>query len=90
MFPHRKDESYSGWGRGGVGREQGPKKPPASFTPVTSTNVGNSPQNFLTLSFNPFATLAENFKVVPSPSPELLNLNQDHPSKKVVSLVKSL
>ena len=27
------------------------------FSPVTSTNVPISPQNFLTLRFNPFATL---------------------------------
>ena len=31
---------------------------PASFSPVTSTNVGIRPQNFLTFSFNPFATVA--------------------------------
>ena len=31
--------------------------PPASFSPVISTNVGFGPQNFLTFSFNPFATL---------------------------------
>ena len=35
----------------------GPKRPPASFSPVTSTNVGISPQNYLTFSFKPFATL---------------------------------
>ena len=35
----------------------GAKRPPSSFSPVTSTNVGLSPQNFLTFSFNPFATL---------------------------------
>ena len=28
-----------------------------SFSPVTSTNVGISPKNFLTCSFNPFVTL---------------------------------
>ena len=28
-----------------------------SFLPVTSTNVGISPQNLLTFSLNPFATL---------------------------------
>ena len=38
-------------------RMGGPKKPPASFSPVTSTTVGISPQNFLTFSFDPFATL---------------------------------
>ena len=37
-----------------------------------------------------FATLAQNFKAIPSASPKLLNFNQDHPSKKVVFLVKSL
>ena len=30
---------------------------PTSFSPVTSTNVGFNPQNFLTFRFNPFATL---------------------------------
>ena len=56
--------------------------PPTSFSPVTSTNVGFGPKNFLTYSFNPFAILAQNFKFLPSASPKLLNLNQDHPSKK--------
>ena len=67
-----------------------PPLPPTSFSPVTSTNVGFGPQNFLTFSFNPFATLVQNFKFVPSVSPKLLNLNQDHPSKKTIFLVKSL
>ena len=67
------------------------KKPPTtSFSPVTSTNVGFGPQNILTFSFNPFATLVQNFKVVPSVSPKLLNLNQGHHSKKAIFLVKSL
>ena len=35
----------------------GTKRPPTSFSPVTSTNVGVSPQNFLTFSFNTFASL---------------------------------
>ena len=77
-------QPYSGWGGGGK------KAPPTSFSPVTSTNVGFGPQNFLTFSFNPFSTLAKNCKVVPSASPKLLNLNQDHPSEKVIFLVKSL
>ena len=64
--------------------------PPTSFSPVTSTNIGISPQNFLTFSFNSFATLVQNFKAIPRASPKLLNLNQDHPSKKVAFLVKSL
>ena len=33
------------------------KDPRTSFFPVPSTNVGISPQNFLTFSFNPFGTL---------------------------------
>ena len=68
----------------------GKKVPPTSFPPITSTNVGIRPQSFLTFSFNPFATLVQNFKFVPSASPKLLNLNQDHPSKKAVFWVKSL
>ena len=63
---------------------------PSIFSPVTSTNVGISPQNFLTSSYNPFAILEQNFKVISSASPKLLNFTQDHPSKKVVFLVKSL
>ena len=30
---------------------------PTSAFPVTSTNIGIRPQNFLTFSFNPFSTL---------------------------------
>ena len=36
---------------------EGPKRPPTSFSPATSTNVEISPHNFLTFSFNPFVTL---------------------------------
>ena len=64
------------------------KGPPTSFSPVTSTNVQLGPLNFLTFIFNPFATLVQNFKFVPSASLKLLNLNQDHPSK--TNKVKSL
>ena len=35
----------------------GQKGPPTNFSPVTSTNVRISPENFLTFSFNPFTTL---------------------------------
>ena len=35
----------------------GAKRSPTSFFPVTSTNVAIRPQNFLTLSFNPFYRL---------------------------------
>ena len=30
--------------------------PPTSFFPITSANVGISPQNFLNFTFNPFTT----------------------------------
>ena len=33
------------------------KGPPTSFSPVNSTNVGISPKNFVTFTFNPFPTL---------------------------------
>ena len=36
------------------GREKGP---PASFPPLSSTNLDISPQNFLTFCFNPSATV---------------------------------
>ena len=39
---------------GGGGWKKGP---PTIFSPVTSTNVGLSPQNVLTFSFNTFATV---------------------------------
>ena len=39
----------------------------------------------MTLSVNPFATLAKNFKAIATASPILLNLNQDHPAKKGLS-----
>ena len=69
-----------GWRGGGGGGKKVPL--PTSFSSVTSTNVGFGPKNFLTFSFNPFGTLVQNFKFVPSASAKLLNLNQDHPSKK--------
>ena len=63
---------------------------PPSFSPATSKNVGFGPQRFLTFSFNTFATLVQNFKLIALASPKLLNLNQDQPSKKAIFLVKSL
>ena len=70
-------------------RRGGKKAFPTSFSSATSTNIGISPQNFLTFSFNSFATLVQNFKFVPSTSPKLLNLNQDQPSKKATFLLTS-
>ena len=61
----------NGGGMGGGGK----KASPTSFSPVTSTNVGFGPQNFLTFSFHPFATLVQNFKFASGASPKLLNLN---------------
>ena len=60
------------------------------FFLVTSTNVGIGPKDFLIFSSNPFATLLQNSKVIPSVSPKLLCLNQEHPSKKLAFLVKAL
>ena len=42
---------------GGGGWGWGEKGPPTNVSPVTSADVGISPQNFLICSFNPFATL---------------------------------
>ena len=66
------------------------RPPPTNFSPVTSTNKGIGPQNFLTFTFNRFATLVQNLKFIPSVSPKLLNLNQDHHSKYAIFLVKFL
>ena len=40
------------WGHGGGGGS-----PPTTFYPVTSTNVGIRPQNFMTFSFKTFDRL---------------------------------
>ena len=66
------------------------KDPSTNFSPVTFTNVGITLKNFLTFTFNSFGTLVQNFKAIPGANPKLLNLNQDHPSKKVNFLVKCL
>ena len=60
-----------------TGRGGGLKKPPTRFSPVTSTIVGISPQNYLTFSLNSFATLLWIFKAIPSASPKLLNFKQE-------------
>ena len=56
----------------------GKKALPTSFSPAASTNVGIILPNFLTFSFNRYATLVQNLKFVPSTSPKLMYLNQDH------------
>ena len=61
------------------------KKPPTSFSLITSTNIGISSQKFLTFNFNLSATLVLNFKAIPGASPKLLNLNEPKtPLKEVV------
>ena len=55
---------------------------PTSFSPVTSTNVGISSKNFLTFSFNIFATMVWNFKAIPSASPKLLAWIKTFPQNK--------
>ena len=61
---------------------------PTSFSPVSSKNVGICLQNILTSCFNLFDALLENVKAIPSASPKLLNLNQEHPSKNCFFLWK--
>ena len=51
-------------------------------SPVTSRYAEISSKNFLTFSFNSFSKLVQIFKTTPSAIPKLMNLNQDHPSKK--------
>ena len=71
-------------------RMGGKKATPTSFSPATSTNAGFGRQNFLAFSFNPVATLVQNFKILHSASPKSLNLNQGPSSKKAIFLVKSI
>ena len=64
--------------------------PNTSFSPATSTNVGISPLNFLTFSFNLFATLVWNFKFYLLPVANYWTWTIDQLSKKACFLVKSL
>ena len=63
------------------------KTPPYQLFPCYFVRI--SFENLLTFSFNPFGRLVLHFKFIPSTSPKLLNLNEDHPSEKAVFLVKS-
>ena len=56
------------------------KGPLPVVSPVASTNIGISPQNFQTFIFNSFVTLV--LTSIPSASTKLLNLNRDDLSKK--------
>ena len=73
-----------------MGQSPPPSPPLTNFSPVTTTNVGISLQNFLTFSFNPFATMVQNFKAIRRASPKLLNSEQRPPCKKSGFLLKSL
>ena len=53
-----------------------------NFSLLTSTSLGISPKIFMSFRSNPFATLVQNFKAIPSVSPKLSNMNQDKPQKK--------
>ena len=67
-----------GVGGGGGGQ----KGPPYQFFPCNFYKRRNWPSELSDFSFNPFATLVQNIKFLPSASPKFLNLNQDHPHKK--------
>ena len=51
---------------------------------------GSQVVSWNTFSFNPFLTQLKIFRFIPITSLKLLNLNQDHPSKKSIFLVKSV
>ena len=69
-----------GWGEGG-----GQKGTPYHFYPCNFNKRSTYLQKLFEFQFQSFW-----HKVIPSSSPKLLNLNQDHPSKKVIFLIKSL
>ena len=66
------------------------KNPPYQFFPCNFYKRNNLPQNFLTFSFDPFAKVMWSLKAIPRANPKLLNLNQEHPSKKLLFWLKSL
>ena len=55
-FSSKSEENFSDHCNSNPNQDGGEQKIlPTSFYMVTSTNIGISPQNFLTFSFNPFA-----------------------------------
>ena len=52
-----------------------------SFSPVTSTNVGIRPQNFLDFSFKPLATLCKTSNLYLVPAPNYLTWTKSAPQK---------
>ena len=69
---------------------KGQKGSPYQFFLATSTNIEIIPQNFLTFSLKPFATLVWYLKAMTCVSPKLLYLNQEHHLETLVFLVKFL
>ena len=65
-------------------RLRGTKKnsAPTSFSPVTSTNVGTSPKNFLTFTFNPFAHWCIISRPYLAPGPNYWTWTKTTPRKK--------
>lgn len=59
-----------------------------SSFPEAVTNVKISPQNFLAFHSNSLTTVVKTFKTKPGSNLKVLNLNQDHSSKKLIFLVK--
>ena len=56
---------------------EGKKQRTPSPISVFPLNVKTNPKNFLTFSFNPFATLMQNFNAKNSTNHKLLNLNTE-------------
>ena len=69
-----------------------PPPPPSSISssPGASISVVSNHQNFLTFSLIILPHRGNIFKAIPSTCPKLLNLHQDHPSKKPDFLIKPL
>ena len=59
------------------------KRPLYQFFHFNFHKHRNYSQNVLTFRYNPFTILVQHFKAIPSAGPKLLNLSQDHTSKKI-------
>ena len=67
---------------GGSRRGWGAKESSYQFFSCSFYKSNTYPPKLSEFQFQPFRHTSVNFKVTPSVSPKLLNLNQDHPSKK--------
>ena len=65
-------------------RMGGGKKAPYQFFQCNFYKRRNQLPKLSYFQFQPFATLLQNFKAIPSLNLKLLNLNQEHPSKKLI------